>query len=144
MLIDVSLRQAGRDGKCGVIDFSIVTPAAESYCAQAAKIPLHAAKTREETKKKKYFQAYKALDDTHFEPFVVESGGELGVRAPEKKYSRRSAILSPNQRAKVDLLLHTSGNQDSLSHLRRSRIPMHSDGQWHITNQGIQTVYQST
>ncbi len=81
MLIDVSLRQAGRDGKCGVIDFSIVTPAAESYCAQAAKIPLHAAKTREETKKLKYFQAYKALDDTHFEPFVVESGGELGVRA---------------------------------------------------------------
>ena len=42
MLIDVSLRQAGRDGKCGVIAFSIVTPAAESYCAQAAKIPLHA------------------------------------------------------------------------------------------------------
>ncbi len=30
MLIDVSLRQAGRDGKCEVIDFSIVTPAAES------------------------------------------------------------------------------------------------------------------
>ena len=25
----------------------------------------------------------KALDDTHFEPFVVESGGELGVRAQE-------------------------------------------------------------
>ena len=83
MLIDVSLRQAGRDGKCGVIDFSIVTPAAESYCAQAAKIPLHAAKTREETKNLKYFQAYKALDDTHFEPFVVESGGELGVRSQE-------------------------------------------------------------
>ena len=83
MLIDVSLRQAGRDGKCGVIDFSIVTPAAESYCAQAAKIPLHAAKIREETKNLKYFQAYKALDDTHFEPFVVESGGELGVRAQE-------------------------------------------------------------
>ncbi len=32
MLIDVSLRQAERDGKCGVIDFRIVTPAAESYC----------------------------------------------------------------------------------------------------------------
>ncbi len=32
MLIDVSLRQqAERDGKCGVIDFSIVTPAAELY-----------------------------------------------------------------------------------------------------------------
>ena len=75
------LCQAGRDGKCGVIDFSIVTPAAESYCAQSAKI--HAAKIREETKNLKYFQAYKALDDTHFEPFVVESGVELGVRAQE-------------------------------------------------------------
>jgi hypothetical protein len=29
MLVDVSLRQAGRDGQCGVIDFSIITPAAE-------------------------------------------------------------------------------------------------------------------
>jgi hypothetical protein len=26
---------------------------------------------------------YKALDDTHFEPFVVESEGELGVKAQE-------------------------------------------------------------
>ena len=31
----------------------------------------------------KYFQAYKQLDDTHFEPFVVESGGELGGKAQE-------------------------------------------------------------
>ena len=31
MLVDVSFHQAGRDDKCGVIDFSIVTPAAESY-----------------------------------------------------------------------------------------------------------------
>ena len=48
MLVDVSLRQAHRDGKCAVIDFSIITPAAESYCAAAAKQPLHAAKIREE------------------------------------------------------------------------------------------------
>ena len=40
MLVDVSLRQPGRDGKCGVIDFSIITPAAESYCAEAAKKPI--------------------------------------------------------------------------------------------------------
>ena len=45
---DWCVTSSGRKG--GVIDFSIVTPAAESYCAQAAKIPLHAAKTREETK----------------------------------------------------------------------------------------------
>jgi hypothetical protein len=83
MLVDVSLRQAERDGKCGVIDFSIITPAAESYCAAAAKQPLHAAKIREESKILKYFQAYKNMDDIHFEPFVVESGGQLGVRAQE-------------------------------------------------------------
>ena len=83
MLVDVSLRQAGRDGQCGVIDFSIITPAAESYCAGAAKEPLHAAKIREDAKILKYFQAYKNMDDIHFEPFVVESGGELGVRAQE-------------------------------------------------------------
>jgi hypothetical protein len=83
MLVDVSLRQAGRDGQCGVIDFSIITPAAESYCAGAAKEPLHAAKIREEAKILKYLQAYKDMDDIHFEPFVVESGGELGVRAQE-------------------------------------------------------------
>ena len=83
MLVDVSLRQPGRDGKCGVIDFSITTPAAESYCAEAAKKPLYAAKMREDAKITKYFQAYKNMDDIHFEPFVVESGGELGERAQE-------------------------------------------------------------
>ena len=83
MLVDVSLRQPGRDGKCGVIDFSIITPAAESYCAEAAKKPLYASKLREDAKVTKYFQAYKNMDDIHFEPFVVESGGELGERAQE-------------------------------------------------------------
>jgi hypothetical protein len=83
MLVDVSLRQAERDGKCGVLDFSIITPAAESYCAGAAKQPLHAAKIREDAKILKYLQAYKSLDDIHFEPFVVESGGQLGERAQE-------------------------------------------------------------
>ena len=58
---------------------------------------------REETKNLKHFQAYKALDDTHFEPFVVESGGELGVRAQEI-FKKICKILSPNQWAKVDIL----------------------------------------
>ena len=66
MLVDVSLRQPGRGGKCGVIDFSIVTPAAESYCFEAAKTPLYAANLREEAKLLKYFQVYKLLDDIHF------------------------------------------------------------------------------
>ena len=42
----------------------------------------YAANLREEAKLLKYFQAYKQLDDI-FEPFVVESGGELGERAQE-------------------------------------------------------------
>ena len=74
MLVDVSLRQPGRDGKCGVIDFSITTPAAESYCAEAAKKPLYVAKMIEDAKITKCIQ---------LEPFVVESGGELGERAQE-------------------------------------------------------------
>ena len=83
MFVDVSLRQAERDGKCGVLDFSIITPAAESYCAGAAKQPLHAAKIREDAKILKYLQANKNIDVVHFEPFVVESGGQLGERAQE-------------------------------------------------------------
>ena len=83
MLIDVSLRGEGRDGKCGVIDFSMVTPAAESYCEQAARVPLHAARLREENKVSKYLQAYKAMDDIHFEPFVIESGGQFGEKAQQ-------------------------------------------------------------
>ena len=83
MLVDVSLRKTERDGKCGVIDFSIITPAAESYCAKAAQEPLYAAKIREDAKFLKYLQAYKDMDDINFEPFVVESGGQLGERAQE-------------------------------------------------------------
>ena len=83
MLIDVSLRGEGRDGKCGVIDFSIVTPAAESYCEQATRVPLHAARLREENKVSKYLQAYEAMDDIHFEPFVIESGGQFGEKAQQ-------------------------------------------------------------
>jgi len=68
MLIDVSLKQPGRDGKCVAIDFSIVTPAAESYCKEAANKPLHAAGLREAMKVNKYLHAYKEMDDIHFEP----------------------------------------------------------------------------
>jgi hypothetical protein len=116
----VSLCQAGRDAKCGVIDFSIVTPAAEPYCAQ-----YHAAENREETKNLKYFQAYKALDNTHFEPFVAKSGRrELGVRAQEtfKKIYNLITQSTGQSGSSIAYL-----NRDSLSHLRRSRIPMHSD-----------------
>jgi len=60
-----------------------VTPAAESHCAEAAKTPLYAANFSEDAKTIKYFQAYKQLNDIHFEPFVVKNGGELGERTQE-------------------------------------------------------------
>ncbi len=73
-------RKEGTDGKCGAIDFSIVTPAAaESYCAEAAKIPLHAAKIREETKILNTFKRIRPRTTL----FIAERGKELGVRAQE-------------------------------------------------------------
>ena len=54
-----------------------------TYCAEASKQPLYTAKLREEAKVLKYSQAYKEIDDTHFEPFVVESGGALGEKAKQ-------------------------------------------------------------
>ena len=43
LLIDVALKEPGRDGQTVAIDFSVVSPAAESYCKQSAKEPLYAA-----------------------------------------------------------------------------------------------------
>ena len=111
MLIDVSLRQPGRDGKSVAIDFSIVTPAAESYCKEAAKTPLHAAGAREVMKVNKYSQSYKDMGDVHFEPFVLESGGAFGVRAQE--VFRRIC----------DLITQSTGQSGSaIAHFWRSRL----------------------
>ena len=81
LLIDVSLKEPGRDGQTVAIDFSVVSPAAESYCKQSAKEPPQAATLREATKISKFARAYKAMGNIHFEPFVLESGGVLGERA---------------------------------------------------------------
>jgi len=111
MLIDVSLRQPGRDGKSVAIDFSIVTPAAESYCKEAARKPLHAAGLRETMKVNKYSQPYKDMGDVHFEPFVLESGGVFGVRAQE--VFRRIC----------DLITQSTGQSGSaIAHFWRSRL----------------------
>ncbi len=96
MLVDVSLRQAERDGKCGVLDLSIITPVAESYCAGAAKQPLHAAKIREDVKILKYLQAYISLDDIHFEPFVVKSGGQATRRKSPRNIQKDLQSNHPN------------------------------------------------
>ena len=55
LLIDVSLKEPGRDGQTVAINFNVVSPAAESYiyCKQSAKELLHAA-LREATKIPKY------------------------------------------------------------------------------------------
>ena len=74
LLVDVSLQQKGKDGECCVIDFSVVTPAAETYCDQAARVPLHTAKLKETEKVRKYASAYKKQDNNHFEPFVLDVG----------------------------------------------------------------------
>ena len=76
-----SLKSLAEDGQTVAIDFSVVSPAAESYCKQSAKEPLHAAALREATKISKYARAYKEMDNIHFEPFVLESGGVFGERA---------------------------------------------------------------
>jgi len=78
LLVDVSLQDKGKDGECCVIDFSIVTPAAETYCQEASTTPLYTAKLKETEKIRKYAGEYKAQGNTYFEPFVLESGGVLG------------------------------------------------------------------
>ena len=93
------------------IDFSIVTPAAESYCKEAARKPLHAAGLREVLKVNKYSAAYKEMDDIHFEPFVLESGGVFGERAQE--VFRRIC----------DLITQSTGQSGSaIAHFWRSRL----------------------
>ena len=67
MLVDVSLRQSGRDGKCGVIDLSIVarnTSCQIKLCAEAAKTPLYAANLKVEAKISNIFK--KQMNTVHF------------------------------------------------------------------------------
>ena len=65
LLIDVFLKEPGRDVQTVAIDFSVVSPATESYCKQSAKEPLHAPALREATKIIKYasVRAYKEMDN---------------------------------------------------------------------------------
>ena len=83
MLIDVSLRGPDKDGGNVALDFSVVTPAAMTYCAKSATIPLHAAELRERAKIQKYAEAYKEKLNIHFIPVVFESGGAFGEKAQD-------------------------------------------------------------
>jgi hypothetical protein len=80
-LAGVSLRTNERDGVSGVIDVSIVHPAALSYCNRAARTPHYATKLKEDIKNARYKDAYQQLDNSNFMPFVIENGGTFGVEA---------------------------------------------------------------
>ena len=81
MLIDVSLRGPDKDGGNVALDFSVVTPAAMTYCGKSATSSLHAAEQRF-----KYAEAYKEKLNIHFIPVVASP---LGKR--HRTYFARSA-----------------------------------------------------
>ena len=112
MLIDVSLREPGRDGKSVAIDFSIVTPAAESYCKEAANTPLHAAGLREVLKVNKYSQSYK------------ERHGRRPLRTFRVGEWRRLWRESPRSFHRIcDLIAQSTGQSGSaIAHFWRSRL----------------------
>ena len=111
LLIDVSLKEPGRDGQTVAIDFIVVSPAAESYCKQSAKEPLHAAALREATKISKYARAYKEMDTFTLNPLFLRV--EVFMGKEPVMFLTESAILLPDHREKAGLPLHTSGNLDS-------------------------------
>ena len=82
-LIDVSLRGPDKDGGNVALDFSVVTPAAMTYCGKSATFPLHAAERRERAKIQKYAEAYKEKRNIDFIPVVFESGGAFGEKAQD-------------------------------------------------------------
>ena len=98
--------------------------------------------TSENRQNCKYFQAYKQLDDIHFERFVVESGGELGERVQEI-FKKICNLITQATGQSGSSIAYFWKCQDSLSLWRKSRTLTHSNGQWHITNPIIQIVYQS-
>ena len=94
LLVDVSLQDKVKDGDFCVIDFSIVTPATESYCEEELTTPLYTAKLKKEREKfNKYASEYR-ITTTHFEPSVIECGGFNG-KFTINVFSK-SATLSPN------------------------------------------------
>ena len=73
---------------------------------------LYTVKLKKREKINKYASEYKEQDNTHFEPFVIESGRVFGECA--KNVFLKSATLSPNKRDRADQTLHISRNQDFL------------------------------
>ena len=83
-LIGTSLRTAERDGVNAVIDFSVVHPAALSYCGEASRTPRSITASRAMRKEAQYRQQYLNHDNSNFIPFIVENGGAFGRDAERR------------------------------------------------------------
>ena len=110
-LVSTSLRSDERDGISGVIDVSIVQPAAPSYCANAARHPGYTTKIKETIKNAKYKNAYQQLDNSNFIPFVIENGGSFGEQA-KKAFSTICNLIARE----------TGQSVSSISHFWRSSL----------------------
>ena len=110
-LIGTSLRTAERDGVNAVIDFSVVHPAAVSYCREASVTPGSTAISKANLKMARYRQQYLSHDNSNFIPFIVENGGAFGKHA-EEAFSRICNIIA----------LQTGQNRSSIAHFWRSRL----------------------
>jgi hypothetical protein len=110
-LIGISLRTAERDGVNAVIDFSVVHPAAVSYCKDASRAPRTATANKETQKNSRYRQQYLNHDNSNFIPFIVENGGIFGRNA-EEAFNKICNIIA----------LQTGQNRSSIAHFWRSRL----------------------
>jgi len=110
-LIGTSLRTAERDGVNAVIDFSVVHPAAISYCRDASRTPSSITTNKATQKNARYRQQYLNHDNSNFIPFIVENGGTFG-RDAEEAFSRICNIIA----------LQTGQNRSSIAHFWRSRL----------------------
>ena len=102
-LVGVSLRSDERDGIFGVIDVSIVQPAAPSYCANASKYPRHTTRLKEAIKNSRYKNAYQQLDNSNFMPFVIENGGSFVI---EKVFSTICNLIARETGQSVSAIAH--------------------------------------
>ena len=104
-LVGISLRSDERDGVSGVIDVSIVQPAAPSYCANAARHPQHTTRLKENIKNTRYKNAYQQLDNSNFIPFVIENGGTFGEQA-KKAFSKICNLIARETGQSVSTIAH--------------------------------------
>ena len=110
-LIGTSLRTAEIDGVNAVIDFSVVHPAAASYCKDASRTPRSITANRAILKNARYRQQYLNHDNSNFIPFIIENGGTFG-RDAEEAFSKICNIIA----------LQTGQNRSSIAHFWRSRL----------------------